>query len=465
MIEKKIAGLLFIAIVFLLFSCSTLKVERPPESYQETTFYPPVSDICIPFEVDLLKIERIINQQFRGLIYADTSFEDNDNDNLMIKAWKKDDIELTMEGNQLLYRVPVSVWMRKKFIIGAFGLGVSDIREVTGDILLKFRTRITLNKDWSISASTVSNGYEWLTTPVVKIGGVSLPLPVISDLLMDANQKDINTQIDKALRTALDLKSNVLQVWEAIQVPIKISDEYPLWAKITPLEIRTVPLIGASGKINHTISIKAITEIVYGDEPEYQVNENLPELKITSRLDNDFTISLPVDVSYQLLMEIARQQLVGFQYRQGRYVVNIKDLFLFGAGDKLVVAASIDGSLKGTIYFSGEPYYDNADSSLALHNLDFDVRTKNILVRSGAWIFHSGLVNALETKLRYPVGDQISLIRKNVQSYLSENKKTSYFRVSGNLDKLDPGKILITPGSIKVFLLLSGKLNLSFEEE
>ena len=225
MIEKKIAGLLFIAIVFLLFSCSTLKVERPPESYQETTFYPPVSDICIPFEVDLLKIERIINQQFRGLIYADTSFEDNDNDNLMIKAWKKDDIELTMEGNQLLYRVPVSVWMRKKFIIGAFGLGVSDIREVTGDILLKFRTRITLNKDWSISASTVSNGYEWLTTPVVKIGGVSLPLPVISDLLMDANQKDINTQIDKALRTALDLKSNVLQVWEAIQVPIKISEE------------------------------------------------------------------------------------------------------------------------------------------------------------------------------------------------------------------------------------------------
>jgi len=453
-----------VVILILLCNCSTLRIERPPESYQPAVFHPPVSDICIPLEVDLLKLERLVNRQFQGLIYADTSFEDNDHDNLMLKAWKKDDISMIMEGNQLIYRVPLSVWVKKKFVIGAFGFGVSDIREVTGDVILKFRTRIALSKDWIISTSTVSDGYEWLTTPVLKLGGVSVPLPVISDLLLQANQKDINTQIDKAFRSSFDLKSMAAQVWKDIQVPMKVSDEYTLWAKITPLEIRTIPVGGTSGKINQSIGIRAYTELNYGDEPEYKVNENLPDLKITSRLDNDFNISLPVDVSFTHIMELTKQQLAGFTYHQGKYVVEVRDYFLFGSRDKLVVALNITGSLKGTIYFSGEPFYDKTDSSLTIRNLDFDVRTKNILVRSGAWLFHSGLINSLESKLKYPIGDRISLIRKELQTYLDGNRKMTYFTVNGNLDKLDIDKIAITPGSVKVMIVLGGKLNFRFEE-
>jgi len=446
--------------------CTVLKIERPPESYEENKIQPPVSYLSIPFEIDLKKMEQLVNQQFHGLIYADTSFDDNDHDNLMVKAWKMSDIKLNMDGNQIFYQVPLSVWIKKKFVIGAFGIGVSDTREVTGNIILKFRTRIAIQKDWTISAITFSDGYEWVTTPVLQLaGGISIPLPFISDLLLEANQKDINTQIDKAFQSSFDLKSSFTPVWNKIQIPIKLSDEYPLWVKITPLEISTIPLQGSSNMIRHTIGIKAYTELFYGDEPAYLVNETLPDLKITSRLDNDFNISLALDVPFKHINEIADKQLVGFQYRQGNYLVDVKDIFLFGSGDKIVVALNIAGTIKGTVYLSGKPYYDRDSSSLKVKDLDFDIRTKNVLIRSASWIFHQNLLQTLGQQLSFPLGDQLQSARNQLQSYLDGNKKVQYFGISGTIDKPEIGDILITRESVKAMIIFRGKIKISLETE
>jgi hypothetical protein len=464
---KRNSILSFLLLLFLVFTgCSSLKIERPPESYEDIKIQPPVSYLSIPFEMDLAKMEHLINQQFTGLIYADTSFDDNDHDNLMVKAWKMSDIRLLMYGNQIIYKVPLTVWIKKKFEIGAFGIGISDSREVTGNVILKFRTRISIQKDWTISAMTVSDGYDWVTTPVLQLApGISIPLPFISDLLLEANQKDINAQIDKAFQSSLDLKSYFAPIWNNIQVPIKLSGEYPLWVKITPLEISTVPLQGSADRITHTIGIKAYTELFYGNEPAYQVNKNLPDLKITSRLDNDFNISLGLEVPFIHINEIANQQLSGFQYRQGKYLVEVKDIFLFGSGDKIIVALNISGTIKGTIYLSGKPYYDRETASMKVSDLDFDIRTKNVLVRSASWIFHQNLVQNLGQQLSFPIGDQLQSARSQLQSYLDANKKIQYFGISGTIEKPDIGDILITQQSVKVMIIFRGKIKVDLQTD
>lgn len=458
--------LFFLFLYFVLTGCSTLKIQRPPESYEELKIQPPVSYLNIPFEVDLKKMELLVNRQFRGLIYADTSFDDNDHDNLMVKAWKIADIKLTMTGNQIFYQVPLSVWIKKKFVIGAFGFGVSDSREVTGNVILKFRTRLAVQKDWTISAMTFSDGYEWLTTPVIQLApGITIPLPFISDLLLEANQKDINTQIDKAFQSSIDLKSLIAPVWRELQKPIKIPGDYPLWVKITPVEISTVPLQGSSSLVQHTIGIKAFTGLYYGDEPSYMLRDTLPDLKITSRLDNDFNISLAFDVPFLLINDIANQQLKGFEYRQGKNFIKVKEVFLYGSAGKLVVAANVEGSLKGTIYFAGKPYYDRSSSSLRVRDLDFDIRTKNVLIRSASWIFHQNLVQTLGEKLSFPIGDQLDSVRSQLQSYLDENKKISDFSLAGTIEKPEIGDILITKESVKAMIIFRGKLKIGLETD
>ena len=460
-------SVLLLPLFFVSISgCTVLKVERPPESYEVNKIQPPVSYLTIPLDIDLKKVEKLVNQQFRGLIYADTSFDDNNHDNLMVKAWKMSDIKLTMDGNQLLYQVPLSVWIKKKFEIGAFGIGISDTREVTGNVILKFRTRISVGKDWTISTMTFSDGYDWITTPVLQLApGISIPLPFISDLLMQANEDDINKKIDKALQSSFDLKSNLSQIWNKIQIPIKLSDQYPLWAKITPLEISMVPIQGSVDILHHSVGIKATSELFYGDEPAYHLNLDIPDLKITSRLDNDFRISLASDVPFPSINEIAKQQLVGYQYTQGKNRVEVKNIYIFGSGDKLVVALDITGTVKGTIYLSGKPYYDKEASSLRIKDLDFDIRTKNVLIRSASWILHQSLLQTLGKKLSFSIDDQLKSAQNQLQSFLDGNKKVQYFGISGTIDKPEIGDIFITQESVKAVIIFTGRIKISLETE
>jgi hypothetical protein len=459
-----VAYLLFI-ISFSLLSCRTIKPERPPESYLPADFHPLYSNINIPIQIDIKKLEHLVNKQLVGFLYADTSFENNNNDNLMIKVWKKNDISLVMDGNQLSYSVPLTVWIKKRFVLGSFGISVSDTKEVYAELFVKFKTRISLNRNWTISTLTNSDGYEWISTPILRLGTVTVPLPLISDILFSSNQQIINSTIDKAFSSAFDLKKVVQKTWINIQVPIKIGEAHPLWAKITPAEIRTVPLQSSAGIIRQSIGIKAVCELFYGDEPSHTIQENLPDLKITSRLDNDINVNIMLDIPFNHINEIARHELIGYQVTEGKYQETIKDVDIYGNAENLQVALTLTGSVNGTIYLSGKPVYDKETSSLSIRDLDFDIRTRNVLLRSAAWIFHHNLLQAIGPKLVYPVGDELKSARNQLQQYLESNNKLGYFRIDGKIDNIGVDDIRITQESIKALFSFTGSLNVSLEPD
>ncbi len=464
MFLNKAPGLLLILVMAGFSGChSVLKTEQPPEYYQKAEYIPTYSYINLPFEVEVTKLEQLINNQFSGLIYSDTSFEDNNHDNLKVKAWKTGDLHLTTEGNQLIYSVPLHVVIKKRIEIGPSLLNISDISEVSADLILKFRTRIALNPDWTVSTTTFSDGYQWLSAPTIKVGAMNIPVPMVSDIILEANQKDINHGIDKALQEYFDLRQTMKDIWKQIQAPIRITDIYPIWASIAPFELRATPVTSSFGTILFSAGIKARSELFYGIEPDFRIDDTLPNLKITSRLDNDFNLNLILDVPFSHINDIAQDQLSNRRFTEGKYTLVIKDVFLYGNGENLIVALNVEGSIRGTLYLSGKPYYDAAERVLSVADLDFDVRTKNVLLQSASWIFHQGFIKSVSPQLVFPIGDQLQVIRNSVQSFLDEKTKMGYFRISGNLDKLEIQNILITRSSVKAVFNLSGALKITMD--
>ena len=108
----------------------------------------------------------------------------------------------------------------------------------------------------------------------------------------------------------------------------------------------------------------------------------------------------------------------------------------------------------------------NKDSlSIALDNLDFSVATKNVAVKTASWLFHSGLVQKLRSKLVFPVGEQLRSARSSVAATLRENSSVENFRINGSIEKLEPDKIQITPGSVKAYFVLVGRVRVSLKVE
>ncbi len=202
----------------------------------------------------------------------------------MVKAWKKDNIKIGFENGQFIYRVPLKLWIKAGWKIQQFGISLSDYRELNAEIALKFRSTVIVNKDWSVTTITTSDGYEWLTKPTLKIGPVDLPITFIADMIIKFNTKTINSAIDAGLEQSLDLKSTARDAWIEMQKPMLLSEEYGVWLRISPKSVSAMPITGGNGVIKHNTSIQGIAECFTGKKPPSMINRMLPDLTTVTDL-------------------------------------------------------------------------------------------------------------------------------------------------------------------------------------
>ena len=126
-----------------------------------------------------------------------------------------DSIDVGFENNFLTYRMPLKIYLRKRIGVQVLGMNIGDIRDADAAVALKFKTKLNINRDWSLSTVTLPDGYDWISTPTVSFAGFNLPLPLISDILLKGSLGDIAKGIDKSVKSAVDLRKIVGDAWTA----------------------------------------------------------------------------------------------------------------------------------------------------------------------------------------------------------------------------------------------------------
>ncbi len=438
--------------------CRTIRVEKPAERYDAPEYHPQYSNITVPLEVNKVQLKKLVNKRLTGQLYADTSFDDNDKDNLMLFASRMDSIDVGFENNFVTYRVPLKIYLRKRIGVQLLGMNIGDIRDADAAVALKFKTKLNINRDWSLSTVTLPDGYDWISMPTVSFAGFNLPLPLIFDILLKGSLGDVAKGIDKSVKSAVDLRKIVGDAWTSMQKPVLLSAGDSLWLKLSPAELSLLPIQGKGGNMLSSLGLKALVELYYGREPACTVNPGLPPLKITSALPEQFNINLSLDIPLSYINSLARTSMHGYTMSYGRYKVIVKDITIYGQGDKLIVELPVDGTVKGTIYLAGAPVFNKDSLSIEMSDLDFSVATKNVAVKTASWLFHSPLVQKLRSKLVFPIGEQLRSAREAVAASLQENRAVENFRINGSIDRLDPEKIQITPQSVKAYFVLTGRV-------
>lgn len=442
----------------MMTSCAVIRPEKPVEEYAQTVAPMETSVINIPVEFRVSDLEKMLNNQLKGLLYEDNSLDDNGGDNLMVKAWKKEDITISLQDNVLSYRVPLKLWIKAGWKVSQFGLSLSDYREINAEIALKFKTSITFNPDWTITTNTTSDGYDWLSSPVVKIGPVDVPIKYLADIILKSNQKTINKSIDDAISKNLGIKKEIQDIWLSVQKPVKVNDEYNVWIRVTPQQVFSTPLSGKAGILRHTIGIKSVTEAFVGKEPAFSPVKEVPKLSITNQVGNDFLINLGTEISTGKVNELARQYLQGQTFTQGKYHLLINNIDVYGSGNKLIIHLNVVGSLKGDLYFTGIPVFNDSTYSIGVKDLDFELRTKNALAKTGSWLFHGTLTKMIQKNMVFPIKDELKSAQALIEESMKEYKLTDNIYLNGSVDELSLGEITLTKEAIKALVLLKGKV-------
>jgi len=243
-----------------------------------------------------------------------------------------------------------------------------------------------------------------------------------------------------------------------MQKPMKVNDEYNVWMKITPSDIMVTQVYGKNNKIDMGIGVKSVNELFVDKEPPKAEAIPLPDLNITDKLDSKFSIFLNADIPIKKIDEIAEKEISGKTFTSGKKSVTVKEIKVYGSDDKLIVKINLSGSISGNIYLAGKLYYNPETKSVGMREVDFDVSTKNALIKSANWLLHQSLTNIIEKRLVYSIAENIDQAKKLIQDNITENRTIKGIVLKGNLDKIDVDNIYITPESIIAVVYLEGYL-------
>ncbi len=459
----KLLSILSILVIFIGCKSTSLPNERPAENYTPFSYEPVLSTIKLPVEIKVAALEAMLNRQLTGLIYEDNSLDNNGGDNIMVKAWKKENITLGFENGQFIYRVPLKLWIKAGWKIEQFGLSLSDYRELNAEIALKFHSSVIVNKDWSVTTITTSDGYEWLSKPTLRIGPVDLPITFIADMIIKYNTQTINSAIDVGLQQTLDLRSNARDAWIEMQKPMLLSEEYGLWLRVSPKSVSAMPVYGANGIIRHTTSIQAVTECFTGKQPPSRINPLLPDLVTVNKLNDDFLANVVSYISYGYLDSITRLMLLNTSYDFGKKKITITGVSVYGNEKKMIIATDVTGSIQGKLYFAGLPVYRLADSSIILKDLQFSLQTKNLLVKSASWLANSGIEKIIGRNMSYPIGADVRETYDMMVESLNKYEIGEGFYLTGTLGGIEVQQPVLAPGGIIAPVSFKGKLSVKLE--
>lgn len=457
--------LLVFTTIVLIIGCKSSQINTagPGESYIPVDVKPQPSNFIVNLNVQVKDIEKIINDEVSGLLYADTSFDNNNHDNLKLKVWKREPFKIALRGNELSYRIPLKIWANAGFKIEKFGFMVSDYREFNAEIALQLRTRFSVNGDWSLSTTTVADSYEWIKEPTVKIAGFNMPVGFVADAVLAFSLKSISKSIDKTIASGQKYKSFIEKTWQDLQKPRLISEDYKIWLKITPLQMSTPPISSYNNKINQKIFIQGFAETFIGKEPNYTINPKLPPLKLENPDGSQFEVNLMNEISFSEADSLANQYLKGKIYSSGNKTVTVLGVRIYGSQGKLVAETTVTGSLNGKLYFTGIPYFDRSDSTLKLKDFDFDLKTKNILVKSANWLLNSKFDRMIEKQFCYPLSYELKMLKTELENGLTDQNLGMGFKTSSKLKEINVEEVFLTQNGIKSSLHFKGSLSITSE--
>ena len=459
-----ISGIIFALSICLFNSCKTAKPTMPIESYLSVPRKPITSIINLHADLETSKLEQLINTQLDSVLYDDNSFEDNNGDNLKFKARKDGNVKINIEQNELSWELPVAVTIQKGLKLFGYNIPMVDRWEYSGQLRLRFKTKLAINRDWTIKTNTISDGYVWTKKPAVKIGGIDIPVTIIANLFLPANLQSFSMKIDEIISNSFDFRGFAENGWKMLFNPFKLPGSYDAWLAITPYSISLVPIQGTAGHIRLGAAITSDVECLLENVPSAGKVAALPNIQPLKSPSDTFKVNLLTDIPYSTINRIIKEDLGDSTFVFGSRRIRFETFRVYGTNGKMAVETTVSGSMKGTLYLTGAPYFNASDTTLRIKELKFDFKTRNLLIGSASWLFGGKIERMIEKSIAIPFGPNITEIETQISQFFRHYPIGFGFELNGRLARLYVSDLFLSPESVKANIVFSGNLSLAIRE-
>jgi hypothetical protein len=418
----------------------------------ETQFEDKTSFINIPVHLQIDELEKLLNEQFNGLLYEDNSFDDGDK--MKIKAEKTEALTIVPDIMALKYSVPLDLQIAYKTPLGIVNADAS--------IRLFFRTAFDIDSEWNLNTETSVLNYVWSKKPSINIGGIRISAGFIGDIILNRSSTFIAKSIDEQVSANLNLRETVEEAWKGLFDPILVSPEYNSWLTVNPQSLSMTRPQMDDQSINTNLIVEANPDIKLGNKPDLSgnISNTLPPFQYSNDYNDNFSLFIGTEITYEQADSMAKAELLGQRFESGKYYAVIEDLEIYGQGNNIIVNTKLSGSYNGSIYMTGKPNFDPKKGSVDIADLQFTLDTKSFLHKSTAWLLKTTLKKQVKENLNFLLDYNLTEISKMLSEQLKQYELSKNVYLQGTLDDLSIQNAWLSSDGIKMVIGIKGELDI-----
>jgi hypothetical protein len=423
---------------------------NPSPEYNASLVPLPVSTLNIPVNLKLDVLESVINSQLTGLLYEDNNF--NDGDRMKVKVYKKNAIRLSGRENELRYSIPLTIQV-------VYDAMVTNISAV-GEIELEVKTSFKMAKDWRLKTQTDLTKYVWIKKPIAQVGGMNIPLGTLSDIILNNSKSYLGNQMDELIASYFDVKSIVASAWRSISRVFSVSEDYKAWLLVNPSKITMSPMLIQGDSIQTFLSLSAKPQLNIGEKPVAKELLKIPDYSQVLGVSQVTMLVLRTTLPFYETKVLTMKQVGGQTFSSGKKSVTVEDINYFGIKNKLGVELILSGSYKGKIFLSGTPQIDMNSNLINLPDLEFNLETKNFLIKTAGWILKSNLKKMIQENINFYLTMNVKDTKSALEKQLNDYPLASGFKMKTKIDRLSVDNIQIMPDGMFIDVAIGGNIGI-----
>ncbi len=458
---------MLLALPILLSSCGSIVPQKPDITLATALEVPQKTGaLKLPIEINLKpylnQVDKEIPKQFWG--------KDEPCDGVAFSYYFiRDSIKFEGKKNTMAYQINGEYNIRASYCAKcaeAFGSGpfcltpriyVScGVGEPLRKIQIGFESKIEMEPNYLLKSKT-----SLVKTKVLDpchLTFLNYDASKIIEKEINAALKDMEAEIDESI-ASVDLKTPIEDVWKALQISMPVEGMGFLNLRPQAIDIEPISL----DKQTAFVTANLIFSPIFSTDTLVETNTPLPFLTKIKSKDN-FNLPVLTIASYDSINSILAVNMkdLVIPYKKKKIIITSAKA-LGPVGNRLLFEVVFSGGKKGKLYLLGTPTYDTKSRIINFPDLEFDIRSRDAILKSAKWLFDRKLTEALRSKAQYDLSEQMELARVEIEKQLNtplEISKGEYAYFKGNLMDFNISAIQLGPREIQIILDLYGNLSI-----
>jgi len=405
--------------------------------------------VVIPIEARLSDIQQFIEGTFKEFEFGRPT------DDTQVKAIMRPGVQIDVDQDSLTFEIPMDLEIIQKTFL-------ADIK-ADGAIRIKMKSRYDIDENWGITTSTKVVDYEWIEKPKANVSVITLSIESLSNRLIEKNKEQLAQNIDIQIQNSINLKKSINDIWYRLRGAMNVSEEYKVWLQMKPLGISASRLERNGEKVMAYVQATTSPKVVVGERPIDFKLDSIPKFEWLNTDTSGYLIPLNLSIPDSEIADIANSYLAEETFDLGKKKVKVSDVEINRVGARWIVDMNIGGDVSGRIRMKGKPVYNGNKEKVELTDFDYEVDSKNVLLKSSALLFKQKVERRLINQLNEVIEDRKSQVLSIMKENLLKTNENQWLNLTNEVDRFNIYDLGLDDDGMWMYVLLSGRLDAKFK--